>query len=64
MSDNFKKSLIIIIEIIMGIVFLVYLIVKNELGLEAISFMVLGIYFLTGGIHKLLNLIKRRSDNL
>ena len=61
MSDNFKKSLIIIIEIIMGMVPLVFVIEKNELGLEAISFMVLGIYFLTGGINKLLNLIKKKK---
>jgi len=61
MSDNFKKSLIIIIEIIMGMVPLVFVIVKNELGLEAISFMVLGIYFLTGGIHKLLNFIQKKK---
>jgi len=48
----------------MGIVSLVYLMVKNQLGIDTVSFMVLGIYFLTGGIHKLLNLTKRRRDNL
>lgn len=62
MSNDFKRSLKIMLQIIMGMIPLVFVIIKNQLGIEAISLMVLGIYFLTGGIHKLANFIKNKRE--